>query len=229
MTSLRVADGAIIDLLCYVDKDRADQGSGFAQLGMSSGEVGIAELCEMVETLVEKVNLVLSIDQEAEGNGKDILFDADGRSFNIRIVKDSILSAIGAQGGVEESPAGELLAIGIGLGRDGFLELNKKTFKEALQGQKETSVNTVKVLNDSLYERLHWYVDPNAALLADLGENVRGPHDGDQGYIAELDAQLMKKKEELEKKLETVNMLISSSKDLIGRLTGQALAPVDVE
>ncbi|OPY66102.1 MAG: hypothetical protein A4E63_02658 [Syntrophorhabdus sp. PtaU1.Bin050] len=229
MISLRVADGAIIDLLYYVDKDRAGQGSGFAELGTSSGEVDIAKLCKMVETLVEKVNLVLSIDQEADGNNGEILSVVNDRSCNIRTVKDGILSAIGAQGGVEESPTGELLAIGIGLGRDGFLEFNEKTFKEALQSRKETSVNTVRALNDSLYERLHWYVDPNAALLADLGENVRGPRDGDQGYIAELDAQLTKRKEELEKKLEAVNMLISSSMDLIDRLTSQALAPVDVE
>lgn len=228
ITSLGFADGAIIDLLCYVDKDRAGQGNGFAKFGKSLGEVDVVELCEMVETLVEKVNLVLSVDREADGNDGGALPAVNGRSFNVHIVKDRILSAIGAQGDVGEGPAG-LLAIGLGLGRDGLLEFNENTFKEAFQSQKETSVNAVRVLNDSLYERLHWYVDPNAALFADLGGSIRGPCDGDQGYIAELDAQLMKRKEELEKKLETVNILISSSIDLIDRLTGQAPTPVDAE
>lgn len=232
--SSRVMNSVIIDLLCYVDKDRIAYGDSPIQPGMSPDEVDVDKLCEVVEALTEKINSVLRIDQEESGDSQEsggsqkILLTVNGGPYSVRSVKDRILSIIGSSWTGAEVSAG-LSSIGLCLGRGGLLEFNESTFKEAFQGQKETSVNTVRVLNDSLYERLHWYVNPNAALFADLAGDIRRPRDGDRGYIAGLDVQQTKKKEELEKKLQTVNMLISTSTGLIDRLVTQAPVQEDEE
>ncbi|OPY79038.1 MAG: hypothetical protein A4E65_02059 [Syntrophorhabdus sp. PtaU1.Bin153] len=217
----------IIDLLSYLERERAEYGDEFAQSDISLDDVDVDSLCDMAETLVEKVNAILTFHQNESGEdnenerSQEIALTADNRLCNVWSVKDTILSVIGAQEDGAENLAG-LPEIGLALGRDGFLEFNESTFKEALRGRKETTVNTVATLGDSLYERLHWYVDPNAALFADLTRGIHRPRDGDESYIAEADAQLTKKKEELEKKLQTVNTLISTSTDLIDRLSGRA-------
>jgi hypothetical protein len=225
---------AIIDLLSYLERERAAYGDKSAQSGISLDEVDVDSLFDMVETLVAKVNAVLRFDQNESGEDNEdersrkTVLTGDGELCNVQPVRDRILSILGAQAGGAENLVG-LPAIGLALGRDGFLEFNESTFKEALQGRKETSVNTVRTFNDSLYECLRWCIDPNATLFADLTKGIHRPRDGDEGYIAESDAQLIRKKEELEKKLQTVNMLISSSTDLIDRLSGRDPKRADVE
>jgi hypothetical protein len=101
--------------------------------------------------------------------------------------------------------------IGLSIGKNNLLQLDASTFEGAFASNEEETLNTLKGLGNSLYERINYFVHPYAGIYADNKEvlQLRASQKDESALL--LDKQLNKEQGGLEKRLNELQLLIERS------------------
>ncbi|MBA4389329.1 MAG: hypothetical protein C0399_00100 [Syntrophus sp. (in: bacteria)] len=101
--------------------------------------------------------------------------------------------------------------IGLSIEKNNLLRLDMPTLEGAISSNREETLNTIKGLGSSLYERINYFVHPYAGIYADDKQILQlRASQKDEGALL-LDKQLNKEQGGLEKRLNELQLLIERS------------------
>ncbi|MCX5815085.1 MAG: hypothetical protein NTX75_02430 [Proteobacteria bacterium] len=177
---------------------------------------------EGVILLVDSINQVLSdIDKEVAGMREQP--DVSHRqTIELSGIKKDIINVVllGSDDSVSEAVA----KIGIFLEKNGLLSVNKQSLEYRMNANVNDTVNVLKNVCDTLYERIHLLINAGALMYAVSEKTQWGRGNGTDKAQALLDKSFKEQAEALESKLNTVKVLIEGSYSLQGFLQ---LSPTD--
>lgn len=192
-----------------------------AGLHMSQPNVNLDEI---VGTLVESINEVLRVVDEASKDGVETNKNIDAVQGCLCKLREIIVSAIKNQE-ITNELGWDFSSLGIKLLQDGLLDIDRKTLKDSLYSSKGDMTRVIKTISNNLFETLPLCIDPGSGSLVYTGKRIE--NDGDKKaskVLAAIDEELEKERTELDKRLSVADSLISYSNKLIDELKPQSEA-----
>jgi SHS2 domain-containing protein len=182
------------------------------------------DLEEMVDTLVESINEVLRIVDEARKDGVETNKNSNTVQGCLCRLREIIVSAIKNQEIANELDR-DFSSLGMKLLKDGSLDIDRKTLKESISLSKGDITRVIKTITTNLFETLPLCIDPGSGTLVYTGKRLED--DGDEKaskVLAAIDEELEKERTELDTRLSVADSLIWYSKKLIDELKPQSEA-----
>ena len=173
-----------------------------------------------VSALVSSINSVLNYvktQNTYSGNSSSTPLMGD---INLHTVRNNIIDAIFAEvsGNTTYKTAS---SIGFTFASDGTLSLNSTTFSEALSSNKQEVINVLTQFGDTLKTSMNVYVDPYTGTLTSIEKSINQTISDIDKRIEELNERYEREAEVLEKKYNSLELLISSSNLMKNWLTQQ--------
>ncbi|HQE81184.1 MAG TPA: flagellar filament capping protein FliD [Syntrophorhabdaceae bacterium] len=173
-----------------------------------------------VSALVSSINSVLNYvktQNTYSGNSSSTPLMGD---INLHTVRNNIIDAIFAEvsGNTTYKTAS---SIGFTFASDGTLSLNSTTFSEALSSNKQEVINVLTQFGDTLKTSMNVYVDPYTGTLTSVEKSINQTISDIDKRIEELNERYEREAEVLEKKYNSLELLISSSNLMKNWLTQQ--------
>ncbi|MCX5810545.1 MAG: hypothetical protein NTX36_14465 [Proteobacteria bacterium] len=175
-----------------------------------------------VISLVDSINQVLSdIDKEVAGMREQP--DVSHRqTIELSGIKKDIINVV--LHGSDDSVGEAVAKMGIFLEKNGLLSVSKQSLEYRMNANVNDTVNVLKNVCDTLYERIHLLINAGAQMYAVSEKTQWGRGNGTGKAQALLDKSFKEQQEALESKLNTVKVLIEGSYSLQGFLLQEALA-----
>lgn len=112
-------------------------------------------------------------------------------------------------------------SIGISFKQDGTLNLDSAKLMNTLSTNRQETINVLKSMSDSLYERMNLYVDPYSGTLKQIRDSIEANTASINKRLDEINDRFERQKEILEKKFNALELLISTSNITKNWLTQQ--------
>jgi hypothetical protein len=178
-----------------------------------------ADLEETVATLVESLNGVLTIINEARNDDTVKNKNSDAVQGCLCKLREIIVSAVKTPETLNEVSR-DFSSLGIKLIHDGLFEVDNKILKEAVTSSGNEIVRVIKTITAILFETLPLCIDPNSGALVYTGKRLEDSGDDKASKVlAKMSEDLEKERTELEKRLGVAELLISHSHRFIDSLT----------
>ena len=178
-----------------------------------------ADLEETVATLVESVNGVLMIINEASNDDMATNKNSDAVQGCLCKLREIIESAVKTPETLNEVFR-DFSSLGIKLIHDGLINLDHKTLKEAISSNGDEAARVIKTIAATLFETLPLCIDPNSGALVYTGKRLEDSGDDKASKVlTAMSEDLEKERTELEKRLGVAEQLISHSHRFIDSLT----------
>jgi hypothetical protein len=180
-------------------------------------------VAEGVISLVDSINQVLSdIDKEVAGMREQPNV-SHRQTIELSGIKKDIINAVLHSS--DDSVSEAVAKMGIFLEKNGLLSVSKQSLEYRMNANGNDTVNVLKNVCDTLYEKIHLLIHAGAQMYAAPEKTQWGRGNGTgKAQQALLDKSFKEQQEALESKLNTVKALIEGSYGLQGFLLQGALA-----
>jgi flagellar hook-associated protein 2 len=176
------------------------------ELSITQNDTAISE---KVSTLVQDINTALTFikDQNTyvSGSSKPLMGD-----INLSTVRQTISTAVFSEV-IENTTYTTASSIGITFGSNGTLSINTSTLTTALSTNREETLNVLKGLSDSLYDKLNLFVDPYTGTFTYIKHSLEDTISNLEDRIAQLNERFEREAEALERRFAALELLISKS------------------